>query len=117
MNQFISLETAVEMTSLYRQEKENILDPAYRNQNILARSETFDREVLDTLLAKTGCASVRIYYGMDKSLKIHAILVAVNENNEDILPSTTGKALAGNDIGEQGYRCPEECPPPSALNP
>lgn len=119
MSQFISLEKAVEMTSLYRQEKENILANDYRNQNILAISETFDRGVLDTLLAKPGCASIRIYYGMDETLKVHAILVPVNESNEDILPVVPAgnELMEGSDIGEQAYRCPEQCPPPSPLNP
>ncbi len=119
MSQFISLPTAVEMTTLYRQQKENVLAEAYKGQNILAISETFERSVLDTLLAKAGCTSIRIYYGMDEMLKVHAILVPVNAKNEDILPGQgSPESLTDTgDIGEQGYRCPVDCPPPSPLNP
>lgn len=120
MSQFISLQQAIDMTTLYRQEKENILAIPFKGQNILARCETFDRVVFDTLLAKTGCAAIRIYYGMDTELKVHAIVVAVNDQNEDILPTggMGSAAMDGDgDIGEQAYRCPPECPPPSGLNP
>jgi hypothetical protein len=47
-NHFISLQTGIDMTTLYRQEKENILATAYKNQNILPISETFDRAAIDT---------------------------------------------------------------------
>lgn len=105
------------MTSLYRQESENILKPAYQNQNILARSEAFDRAAFDTLLAKNGCAGLRIYYGMDTSLKVHAIIVPIDENGNDILPSANSLTEEGeDDIAERGIRCPDSCPQDSPLN-
>jgi hypothetical protein len=109
MPQTISEETAIDMTTLYRDERENILASGYKDQNILPVCETFDRNVFDTILGQTGCTSIRIYYGMDTNLKVHAIIVGANEENEDMLAT-------GNIIAEQGYRCPEECPPPSSLN-
>lgn len=118
MSQFISLQEAVAMTTLYRQEKENILATAYKGQNILARSETFDRAAIDVLLAKSGCAALRVYYGMSEDLKVHAILVPVDEENADILPELTVSLTDDDDdIVERGVRCPEDCPPPSPLNP
>lgn len=118
MSQFIPLSQAVAMTTLYRQEKENILALPFKDQHILALSETFDRDIFDTLLNKPGCTSIRVYYGMDPSLKVHAIIVPVNDKNEDILPAGTGVALldTGEDIGEEGRRCPDDCPPASPLN-
>ncbi len=119
-NHFISLQTGIDMTTLYRQQKENILATAYKDQNILPISETFDRAAMDTLLAETGCAAVRIYYGMSEDLLIHAIIVGVDENNEDILPSNenvlSSSAETDESILEQGVRCPEDCAPPSPLN-
>lgn len=118
MSQFITLPVAIEMTSLYRQNREAILAPNFQGKNILAFSETFDRIVFDTLLAKPGCASIRVYYGMDESLKVHAILVPVDADNHDILPAQESSATTettGDDIGEQGRRCPVDCPPPSPL--
>jgi hypothetical protein len=117
MNHFISLQEAIEMTGLYRQEMNNILKTEYLGQNILARSEAFDRSVFDTLLAKSGCAGLRIYYGMDAALKVHAIIVPFDANGNDILPAAN-MALEdeGEDIAERGFRCPDICPEPSPLN-
>jgi hypothetical protein len=116
MSQFITLGTAVDMTTLYRQEKEAVLTENKRNQNILPVAETFDRAVIDSLLATDGCESIRIYYGMDTNLKVHAIMVPVDSSNEDILPEESPEPAIETGIVEQGYRCPEDCPPPSPLN-
>ncbi len=120
-NHFISLQKGIDMTTLYRQEKENILVMAYKNLNILPLSETFDRAAFDTLLAETGCTSVRIYYGMSEDLLVHAIIVGVNENNEDILPSSGNTVTSEGDtvdekILELSIRCPPDCGPASPLN-
>ena len=117
MSQFISLEQAVAMTTLYRNENEKILAPEFQGQNILCRSETFDREVFDSLLSKPDCKYIRVYYGMDDELKVHAIVVAADSNNRDILPPK-GVGLPGDgDIGENARRCPDDCPQKSDLNP
>ena len=117
-NHSISLQTGIDMTTLYRQQKENILATAYQNLNVLPLCETFDRGAIDALLEQAGCTAFRIYYGMDENYLVHAILVAVNENNEDILPSTQVSLTTAEEdlIMEQSYRCPEDCPPPSPLN-
>lgn len=114
----ISLQKAIEMTTRYRQDKETVLAPEYRGQIILPNSETFNRAAIEKLLAETGCAAVRIYYGMDETLKTHAIIVGVNESNEDILASSSSNNLAASDepILEEGQRCPDICPPKSPLN-
>src|SRR5687767_14994370 len=106
----ISLETAVTMTTLYRTSLQTVLNPGY--PNILAKCETFDRAALNTLLAQDGCTAVRIYYGMSTDLNVHAILVGVNKDNEDMLPG--GPVVA--ELFEEAARCPEDCPPPSPLN-
>jgi hypothetical protein len=120
MNQFISLQTAIDMTGLYRSACENILKPEYQNQGILAFSEAFERQAFDTLLAKENCAGLRIYYGMSEDLKIHAIIVATDGKGNDILPSGNSSANESDDpdddIAENGIRCPDICPPPSPLN-
>ena len=124
MNHFISLGQAIQMTTLYRKEKENILADPYKGLNILSNSETFDAAPFLTLLGKPECKSLRIYFGMGDDLKIHAIIVAVNANNEDILPliaSGSGAPASSlddpGDIVEEGISCPPACPPPSPLNP
>ncbi len=111
---FISVSTAADMTSTYRAERENILATAFKNQDILPLSETFNRTALDVLLARSGCEGIRIYYGMDENLLLHAILVGVDENNEDILPAPS--LIEEDYVAEIGQRCPASCPPPSDLN-
>lgn len=113
---FISLNQAIEMTSLFRSEKENVLALAYQQQDIMPVCETFNRSDLDSLLAKQDCEALRVYLGMDEELKVHLIIVAVNENEEDILPVPALGNTVDEDIVEEGHRCPPSCPPSSPLN-
>jgi hypothetical protein len=105
----ISLQTAIDMTTLYR---------ANRPSNFPI-CETFDLGAVNKLLATEGCTSLRIYYGMKEDNNVDAILIAVNANGEDILPSSASAWLSDTDpiILEDGIRCPEACPPESPLNP
>lgn len=109
MPQFISLQKAIDMTSFYRAQKENILIPQLRNQKITPLCETFDRSAFEALLAISGCTKLRFYIGMDQDLKIRLIAVAVNAAGEDILAHDP-------EIVEEGQRCPDVCPPASPLN-
>lgn len=113
MSNFISLNKAIEMTTRFRSEKENILKPEFQGNDLLLICETFDKSSFESLLAQTGCQKIRIYFSMDASMKVRAIAVAVNSSDEDILPSggTTDVVIV-----EEGLPCPEFCPPPSALN-
>lgn len=117
MSNFISLEKAIAMTKLYRKEMNEILAQPYQGQNILSICETFEKEDIEKLLAKKGCEKLRIYYGMDENRGVHAILVAVNSSNEDILPSgVTVAEIVEEDILENAHKCPVMCPPSSPLN-
>lgn len=112
MSQFISLQDAIDMTKTYRENRESILNSNYQNQNLLAISETFDREVFDSVLGQDGCRSLRIYLGMSSQLQVHAIIVGVDGDNNDQLPG------AGDfKIIETGIRCPPDCVQASVLNP
>lgn len=112
MSHFIDLQTAIDMTTTYRNMRENILDPDYKNKNVLALSETFDRSAFDALLGQQGCAQLRIYFGMDGEDLVHAIVVGVDDKDQDMLPDGTNDYR----IVEVGTRCPLQCPPSSALN-
>ncbi len=125
------------MIAKYNLERNSILEPLYRGQDVLAICETFDRADIDAVLAQRDCVAIRIYYGMDTSNKVHAIIVGVNSNNQDIVPSTesatstaasTGIESGGGSEGvnqlledeggiilENAYRCPTICPPGSSL--
>lgn len=114
-NHFISLAKAKEMTAKFRAEKENILLSEFRNLNILSICETFDRSAFDTVLAETGCVSVRVYFGMTPEMKIRLIIVGVNDKNQDILPSGEAALAEAGNIVEEGQPCPPFCPPPPPL--
>ena len=107
-NHEISLGDAIELTTRYRTNRPS-------NFPIC---ETFDAEAISKLLAVSGCSFVRIYYGMKENLDVDAVLVAVNENGEDILPANTNAISDDSDpvILEDGIRCPPDCPPSSPLN-
>lgn len=107
-NHEISLQTAIDMTNRYRG-KRPINFPI---------CETFEKAAIQKLLDTAGCASFRIYYGMKADAQVDAILVAVDADGNDILPSLTNAATDTTDpvIIEDGYRCPDDCPPSSTLN-
>ncbi len=106
-NHQISLQQAIDMTTLYRQNQ-----PAN-----LPVCETFDLAAIQSLIANTAAYSLRIYYGMKTDNTIHAILVAVDASGNDILPSSLSLVSSDpNQILEDGITCPPICPPVSSLN-
>ncbi|HMK27305.1 MAG TPA: hypothetical protein VK483_14835 [Chitinophagaceae bacterium] len=114
---FISLQQAIEMTTRYRQNKADVINPVYAGNDILSVCDTFNKAAIETLLAKPDCTAIRLYYGMNANLQVRPMLVAVNQNNEDILPPITANmTIAGDSIVDDTLRCPPFCPPPSALN-
>ncbi|MEO5942709.1 MAG: hypothetical protein ABIP30_03650 [Ferruginibacter sp.] len=117
---FISLQQAIDLTSTFRKNKDNILAEKYKGTAVIANSETFNRDGFDALLSNPECAAVRMYTGMDANMNLHAVFVGVNSKNEDLLPMlTSGLPEDGDDpkILDEGQRCPAMCPPPSPLNP
>jgi hypothetical protein len=113
--QQISLNDAATMTTFYRNNKSTILNTSY--SSVLCNSETFNLEDVNTMLAASGAAGMRIYYGMDENYNVHAILVAVDEEGNDILPEeNSGLNTDPIVIIEQGIRCPPTCPDSSPLN-
>jgi hypothetical protein len=109
MSHSISLASAATMTAAFRTDKETVLDSSYKNLGILPLCETFDRTEVYNLLQQTGCAAIRIYYGMDGDLKVHAVLVGVDAEDSDMVGET-------NIILENSRRCPYDCPGTSDLN-
>lgn len=118
MNHFITLTEAMALTRRFRENRGAGSNAAQHSLDILPLAETFDRSAVDTIMAQPDCVSVRIYYGMSEDLKIHAILVGVNSNNQDIIPTATAKTMADTTdvIAENGMRCPDICDTTSPLN-
>ena len=112
-NHQISLQEAIDLTTGYRN----------NHPSDFFICETYEAGAIQALLAVPGCESLRIYLGRKGDNSVVTVLVAVNTNNEDILPVShpaTGEREAPGDGGgvllEDGYRCPEFCPPKSVLN-
>jgi hypothetical protein len=116
IDHFIPLSQAVDMTTLYRENKEGILASQYQNTNILPICESFNRSIFDTILAQQNCEGIRLYFGMDQNLNVRMIIVGVNGDNEDMVPEVNSIETEDDNIGEDGIRCPTNCPPPSVLN-
>jgi hypothetical protein len=114
MNNVISLQQAIDMTTRFRDQNNS------GGKYSVFNCETFDRAVFDQILSQTGCVKMRIYSGLDENNVYHAIIVGVNEKDEDMLPTELNSTVTGdgkNTIGEDGITCPPYCPPPSPLNP
>jgi hypothetical protein len=114
---FIMLLQFLEMKQRYAENSQQILQPAYQNQEILITSETFNGDVIMAITQVTGFAGFRIYYGMSSDLKVHAMLIATDMNGNDLLPGdsdlkymTNNLAKGGGGvIGEEAQRCPPGC--------
>ena len=114
MSNNISLNQAAAMTKLYREQRDNILKDEYQGQNLLLTCETFDRSAFAALIDDPQCVKIRVYFGMTENLQVRAIAVAVNDNDEDILPSDWVDPTEK--IAEDGVTCPNTCPPSSPLS-
>lgn len=115
MNHAISLERASQMITRYREQKEKMMSPEYSEKNLLPIAESFDRAAFDKVLSQPGCTGLRIYYGMNEDLQLRAIIVGLNEKNEDLLPADP--SVTDGTIIEDGMMCPPVCAPASLLNP
>lgn len=108
----VPVSRANEMIALYRENKETILAPNYKKTDVLAFSETFNADDVRLLLSQPGCVGFRVRYGMDDKLWLHAILVGVDANDNDIIIQNPGFGLKddGGYVLEDAFRCPPDCP-------
>jgi len=114
---FITLGQAKILNERFRTKRELILDPEYKEKDVLPFCETFSRDAFDGILSQEGCKAIRFYLGMEEDDKIVMVAVGVNDADEDMLPESEDTVIIEeNKIIETGYRCPTTCPPPSALN-
>jgi hypothetical protein len=67
---------------------------------------TFDRAAIDKILAQSGCASLRIYYGKDENGKPNLVLVGIDKDGKDMTKSA---------IMERQAPCPPYCDSESEL--
>jgi hypothetical protein len=114
----IPLDQAMAMTTRYQKNVTSILQPDLVGQNILCICETFKKDEFLAFLSRDYVYSFRIYYGMSEDMQVHAILVGVDKDGNDILPAGHNGPPGDGDgqIFEDAIRCPTECPPSSCLN-
>lgn len=103
---------AQEMIARYNENKATILAPDYKNSDVLAYSETFNADDVRLLLSQPECVGFRVRYGMDDKFWIHAILVGVDADGNDIVIHNPGFGLKddGGYVVEDSLRCPPTCP-------
>ncbi len=76
------------------------------------RAHFFGFEILNQILNQEGCIGIRMCYALNNSGVQQVLLVGVNSNGENILPSTqaAGKVSSGNGIiADMSYPCPTYC--------
>lgn len=120
MENLISLEQGIAMTTRYQELKGQLLNPDFPGKDILPTAETFNRTVFDKVLAHPDCVALRIYFSLNDENQLRSIIVGVNDKNEDILPTDPTSTNAGEDeigIIEAGNVCPPYCPTTSPLIP
>lgn len=104
----IPLSTAMEWTANYRKTiKEGE-----------TRAHYFGRETYQKLLDEAGSVGIRAYYAIDDKGKKQLLLVAVDENGNDLLPSEGSAAKNEGDepaIMDYSYPCPTFCSIPPTL--
>lgn len=107
----ISLERAIVLTTNLR---------ATRPTDV-AICETIPKDSVRKLLSAEGAEHLRIYSGRKENGEITSVLVAADAEGRDILPEPNDIAKVWDDgeplILDDTIRCPENCPPPSPLNP
>jgi hypothetical protein len=117
-NHSISLAEAKRMTKKFRDQKDNIVKDEHKGKHLIPFCESFDRAPFEKLLQREDCKGVRIYYGMkDSDQRLHAIIVGIDSQGNDILP-IEGTVMDGLEpiIIEDGKTCPEFCPTGAGLN-
>ena len=107
----ISLGDAQEMTTLFREYRNVVINTEYIDRDVLPFCETFPKSEIESLINQQGCSGFRIYFGMDDDLKVHLILVAADANGADMVATDPPDVIL-----EDGQRCPVHCPPSSPLN-
>lgn len=82
-------------------EKQKVKEPT--------KAQFFGKKKLDVLLSKTGSVGIRIYYGRLDDDTPELVLVAVDENGNDIVLDRTALKDPDNEYLTGGPRCPNTC--------
>lgn len=82
------------------------------------RAHYFGKDTFYRLLNEDKCVGIRAYYAIDDKGSKQLLLVGVDENGNDLLPSEGTAAKEGGDelaIMDFSYPCPAYCSMPPTL--
>lgn len=113
-NHFITLDMARTMTQSFSAQREMLLAPERRGQNVLPLYETFNLKTIDSLLCQEKAVGFRIYMALDGQQKARFVLVGVDGDGKDIMqrvvenPAMLTEAPTGTSVlvAEEGQRYP-----------
>lgn len=88
MSQRINLEEAVALTTAFRDANPDAL-----------RAEVSYKEIIEEILAQTGCVGIRIYKGLDNAGVPSNVLVGVDASNNDMVDGVLGNRSV-KDVGD-----------------
>jgi hypothetical protein len=97
----IDLTTASEWTETYRE-----------SGSTLTLAHFFGKNIINSILAQTGCVGIRIYYGIDGNGKQALIMVGADSSENDILGTPSAPAI----IANFAMPCPTYCSSSNPLN-
>jgi hypothetical protein len=113
INHLIDTATANAWIARYMIYKDSICSNTIgADSDILANSESFNKQLLLMFLCKPNCIGINIAYGMDTAYKVHQIIYGVNVNYKKIYIIDTTGVTIGVFAGETGQICPKYCPKP-----
>ena len=98
----IDLTTAKQWTANYRSKLESPNEVS---------AHYFGSEIIQQILSESNCVGIRIYYAIDENGEKKLILVGVDSEGENLLPSSGGKISdGGNTLADYSWPCPDYCP-------
>ncbi len=88
INHSISIPKAVSMIDNFATWQDSMLQPKYRRKNILPVYETFNLQIIDSLICQKNAVGFRVYMAMDDQQQARFVLVGVDGDGNDILQNT-----------------------------
>lgn len=71
----------------------------------------FGFEIIKQILEQPGCVGIRMYYALDEKGEKKLLLVGVDAQGENMIPSENGLTTdGGNIVGDYSLPCPDYCP-------
>ncbi len=85
------------------------------------KAHMFGKSIIHKVLSQHDCVGMRIYYAIDDSGQKHLLLVGVDKEGNDQIPteimygSSPNTPMLNNSIADKSSPCPPNCPTNSPL--